>query len=456
MRTNLFWKILDKLGFARLLFLFILPAGIVWAQEITLQEAFNTALQNNPDIRVALNNMQAAQNSAHPGNAGLLPSLNATAGVNYSETEPGGAGGPVSKSTFNSAGVELSYNLFNGFADINTWLKLQKQADYTSLLSRLNIEQTLLQVARGYYNLANAEENLRLSRESLTISRERLQRIRHKAQFGQTNSIDLLNAKVDYNSDSTAYLAAVLTVDEARRNLNTLLYRETDLPVSVNKLVEFESLPPADSLLRLAEKANAAYLASRKEKEIAGKNVAIANAAFLPKLNFKIGYGVNQTRTDFKPGFEDPATQTTASLNLSYNLFSGFQHKIARQNAKLNLNSAEIRAQQQRLQLEADVKNAYQAYENSRFIYRVEEQNLKTAELNFQRSRELYELGQITSTQFREAQLNYFSAQSRWLNARYNAKLNELTLKQLSGILLKDFPAETDRGSYLNPINRQD
>ena len=80
--------------------------------------------------------------------------------------------------------------------------------------------------------------------------------------------------------------------------------------------------------------------------------------------------------------------------------------------------------------------NGYDAYQNSRLVLDLETQNLEAAELNFQRSRDLYRLGQATGTQFREAQLNLIRSKNRLQTAKYNAKLNELTLLKLSGQLV--------------------
>ncbi|NQT96430.1 MAG: TolC family protein, partial [Candidatus Marinimicrobia bacterium] len=58
------------------------------------------------------------------------------------------------------------------------------------------------------------------------------------------------------------------------------------------------------------------------------------------------------------------------------------------------------------------------------------------AQLNFERARELFRLGQITSLQYREAQLNLSRTQIGITQARYAAQAYELKLLQLTGQLL--------------------
>ena len=55
---------------------------------------------------------------------------------------------------------------------------------------------------------------------------------------------------------------------------------------------------------------------------------------------------------------------------------------------------------------------------------------------NFSRTEEQFELGQITTIEFRQAQINLLNAQSSLNQAKYDAKNAELIILQLSGDLL--------------------
>ena len=59
-----------------------------------------------------------------------------------------------------------------------------------------------------------------------------------------------------------------------------------------------------------------------------------------------------------------------------------------------------------------------------------------TATNNYERSQERYKLGQITSVELRQAQINLLNAQTNKNLAKYEAKLSELELLQLTGQLL--------------------
>ncbi len=59
-----------------------------------------------------------------------------------------------------------------------------------------------------------------------------------------------------------------------------------------------------------------------------------------------------------------------------------------------------------------------------------------TAQVNFDRTRELFQAGQLTGLQFRQAQLDLANAQRQAVVAGFDAKVAELSLLRASGGLL--------------------
>ena len=88
------------------------------------------------------------------------------------------------------------------------------------------------------------------------------------------------------------------------------------------------------------------------------------------------------------------------------------------------------------MEVKRDIANALGNYENSLEIYEIQEQNVITNANNFERSKERFNLGQITSIEFRQAQINLINAKTNKNFAKYEAKLAELQLLQQIGQLL--------------------
>jgi outer membrane protein len=65
----------------------------------------------------------------------------------------------------------------------------------------------------------------------------------------------------------------------------------------------------------------------------------------------------------------------------------------------------------------------------------LEENNTAIAKQNIEITAEKFKIGTITSVEFRAAQLNYINSKIRLSNAQFQAKLSEITLRELAGTL---------------------
>ena len=423
--------------------LVFLSASLFGQELLKLNDAVNMALQKNHQIKVLRNTVKISKNNVNVGNAGFLPKLDVVSAANYSDMKlPQPSGTVQQKSTLSSAQLQLSYNLFSGFGSYFTFKNLKAGAEVSSLSARQNIELTLLQVIRAYYGVAAAEEGLNIRSEALQISRERLQRIEKQATYGQANKIDLLNARVDFNADTVAFLDAQLQLTEARRSLNVLLGQNANTAFTVEHQVRFLPIVPLEALKASAYQNNASFLLAQSNIRQSEYALRHTQSAYSPRLDLFSTYGYSQTATDLNIVMDNPSRSFTAGLSLSFNLFNGFKNKIQTQNARIGLKNQQILLEQAKINLEKDLENAYTAYQNKRYILKVEQTNLKAAELNFQRSKELYNLGQLTNTDFRAAQLNLVRAKFSLSQAKYDAKIAEALLLQLSGKLLKSEEAQ--------------
>lgn len=406
-------------------------------ENLSLENAFKAALNNNYQIQIARNLTEVSDNNATLGNAGLLPSLNASTEANYTDFN-GIQNGVVvdGASTNTSAGLSLSYTLFNGLSQIYAYRNLKEQLNSAELQERLTIENTLLGVAQAYFNLITADQNLEIVEEQLRVSQERLTLSRERMVLGSLGRLDYLSAQVDFNTDSIAFMNIQQAKDDARRNLNVLLGWESEKELAVQP----DNSPfTSYELTDLSEKTrvnSSVLLLSASSVEQSQLNLKSSKTSFLPQLTYSTSFGRDQTAPDFGLGLDDPNKVLRHNFSLSWNLFSGGKRKANVQNARIALKNAELNKADALLNLEKYVISFHSAYGNSLTTLASEQKTLEYAQLNFERARELFRLGQITSLQYREAQLNLSRTQIGITQARYSARNYELKLLQLSGQLL--------------------
>ncbi|MBU1099304.1 MAG: TolC family protein [Bacteroidetes bacterium] len=426
--------------FLYILLLTILLAITSFAQELlTLDEAVKLALNNNNYLQITKNSEDITNNNFSIGNAGFLPTVDLTGTSMYNDQELNVNGIKTStKSTTNSANISANLMLFDGLSRFYNYNKLEKKAENGTLQNQQQKELVVNSVIASYYNVARANDLLKTAEEALGISNERLLRTEKKMEFGQVGKIDFLNARVDFNADSVNYINTKTFLSQAKQNLNIILNREIYLNFTVVSEVAFDSLPTISEMLKMVERNNTEKLISDNNIKLAEQDVNLSYSNYFPTLSLRASYGYNGLYDDFQIAFDDPNKSFTTTLNLGFNLFNGFRDNIQRQNAEIMLDNSKLLNDQTKKEINNEVISAYQSYRDSRTILEMETGNLEAAEANFARTKELYDLGKITNTEFRQAQLKLIQAKNNISSAKYNAKNYETELKRLTGILLGD------------------
>ncbi|TYA69970.1 TolC family protein [Seonamhaeicola marinus] len=415
------------------------------AQEVlTKKEALEIALENNYGVKIANNNVEIAKNNTSLYNTGYLPTLSASSGANYSknnqevEQQNGNVisiDGAETKSY--NASLNLNYTLFDGLGRKYNYKQLKQTYNLTQLQARETIENMYLQLFSVYFQIARLSENTTNLKEALDVSKQRLERAKYQYEYGQTTKLELLNAEVDVNNDSINYISTKQSFQNAKRDLNIVLGVDKDVAYNVETLVDFIVLEPFDALLVKALESNVNLNQNDKNIAINEFNIKINRSSFLPKVNLNSSYGWNKNinpATSFVAGSN--STGLNAGINLSWNLFDGGSTKTRVANAKIALENQKILKQQQEETLENTLKNAYESYKNALFVLEAQKKNVETNTNNFERTQERYKLGQVTSIEFRQAQINLLNAKTALNNAVFDAKLLELDVLQLSGDIL--------------------
>jgi outer membrane protein TolC len=189
--------------------------------------------------------------------------------------------------------------------------------------------------------------------------------------------------------------------------------------------------------LEKAKEYNIQLQMVNKSIELSNYDIKINQSNLYPTLNLNSSYGFNSTNNDGTFNYSlQQSNGFNAGVSLNWNIFDGGTTKTRIQNSKIVADNLLIEKEQVTNELERNVANALEVYNNALFILNTEEKNVETNKRNFERSVEQFKLGQITSIEFRQAQINLLNAKSNLNEATYQAKNAELFLLQLSGQLM--------------------
>ena len=411
---------------------------------VSVSEAIELALENNYGIKIISNNKEIAKNNAGVLNSGYLPTVTSSSGATFNRDnlEAEFANGESTalngaKSSRYNASINLNYTLFDGLGRYYDYKRLKETYKLSELQARETIENTIAQLYVVYYNVAQVTENVTVLEKTLTVSKDRITRASYQFEYGQGTMLNVLNAQVDINNDSINLINAKQLLVNTKRDLNVVLGNVISSEFSVDTTVDFKLNIDQNDLVNKMKSNNVNLLQLDKNIMINRFIVKANKSGYLPSLGLTGSYGWNKGNNN-AASFVAVSTNTGLSggLSLSWNLFDGGATATRVTNAKIELENRSLEKESMVIDIERNFNNAWDDYQNKLTIFKVQENNIITSTNNFNRTQEKYKLGQATSIEFRQAQLNLINSELNRNQAKYAAKIAELTVLQLSGELL--------------------
>lgn len=421
---------------------FTLPL-IVSAQVMyDLKSCIEVGLQQNYDIRITRNNKEVSDNNLTIGNAGYLPTLDLTAGYSgtSNNTTQNLTNGEQNKNNgvnnqLLNAGVNLNWTVFDGFNIQTNHKRLKQLQQMGELNTRLEIENFIANLAAEYYNYI--QQNIRLNnlQYAVKLSKERLRIVEARYQIGDGSRLEMQQARVDFNSDSSLLIKQYEILHTSRVALNEMMaisdvsqqIQTKDVRITYNEQLKqneiWENTLSSNSFLLLAE----------KNKNLSILDLKSAQSENYPYLRLNAGYGIS--KNIYNTGTID--NQRTLGFNygltLGFNIFSGGNRKRKQKNARIEIENKQLQYDQMLLSIKADFTNIWMAYRNNIELTNLERENVETARENHDIAVERYKLGDLAGIELREAQNSLLAAEERLVKAEYDTKLCEISLMQISG-----------------------
>jgi len=424
--------------------LFILgttTAGI--SQEIlTVQEAVKIALENNYQIKTARNELAIDSLGATLGHAGILPRLGANLSDNnsiqhLSQTRSNGTfleENNVKNSNFNY-GVDLEWTVFDGLRMFANHEQLKENQK----LGESELKQAILasvgEVMITYYDLVQQHQQLEALDSTLIISHQRVELAQNRFTIGKASKLEVLNAQVDLNTDQTLMQRQQELHKNTKIRLNQQLARDLKLDFSVIPEIFVDRNLQLEELEERVAQENPQLEAERINKRISELELKQIKAARYPTIFVNSGYNIGSSESGLGFATTSESRGFSYGFGASLNLFDGFKQNNNEKMGKVALENAEIAISQQEQALASMVNSTYQTYLTNISLMELEKRNEAIAKENLDITVEKYRIGIIPTIEFRTAQLNYINASVRLSNAKFQAKLSEIVLKQLAGNL---------------------
>lgn len=427
--------------YSLILFMFCLIRAS--AQEVlTLEDAIKIALENNFEIKIAKNNLKINETNTAIGNAGMLPTATATVADdnsirNSSQTRQDGTTNSLDNAKNNSLnyGVSLNWTIFDGMKMFAKYDQLKELKNLSDAQLKWTILDKVSRVNNVYYDLIQEQQKLTDLDSTISISKKRLEFTQNRYTIGKNSKLDVLNAQVDLNTDLGNLVKEKQAYANAKTLLNQILARDLKTDFIVSDKINVDRELKLAELMALAEKQNPELEMQIINKKVAELDLKQIKGDRYPIIRLNTGYNFSDAQSSLGFTSQSSSHGLNYGFSASLNLFDGDSQNRNEKIAKMQIDNSKLAIDQQLIQLRSNLTVAYQVYLTNLDLIDLEMNNTAIAKQNIDITAEKFKIGTITSVEFRAAQLNYINSRIRLSSAQFQAKLSEITLRELAGNL---------------------
>lgn len=340
---------------------------------------------------------------------------------------------PVNQGRFNM-GVSVNQLLYDGAR----WWSQISQAGEQEAAARGQLEEqqlsSELEAVRRFYELVKAQLTLKVFVETVERSRQQVDRASALYEAGRGPRSSWYDARTNLANDEINVVRQRQRIAQARLQLLQWIGRSDADVVAVTPEDMGQLPPPFDTAeaIKTARSRRPLFRSLEANVRAGELGVTISRSDYFPRISLNANYSRGSPNIEF---FVDPLRQHTLSLgaNLTWDLFSGFQHVAQEERARADLSQAQAQQRQAIVDLEAEIVRANDAYASEVEVLAIAERNLSVAKEQTALEEERFIAGAGSSLEVRNAQIKYTQSQLSVLQGKADVATARAALERAVG-----------------------
>ena len=408
---------------------------------LTLDKALEIALDENPTIKVAAEEIALKKVASKEAWQSLLPEASLNGSLDHTikaaEMKLNDMSFKMGQDGTNTANAGLSINLplfapavYRAMSMTKTDIELAVEKSRASELDLIN------QVTKAYYQLMLAQDSYEVLQGSYKLAEDNFNVVNAKYQQGAVSEFDKISAEVQMRSIKPNVISAVNAVTLAKLLLKVLMGITADVDIKTDdNLTNYESMLFANQLKEedMSLENNTTMKQFELNMKLLEKNVKSLKTNFMPTLSMSFSY---QYQSLYNPNinFFDYTLSNSSSLmfNLSIPLY--------RASNFTKVKSARIQMRQldwNRIDTERKLNMQVVSYRNNMTASSEQvvsnKENVMQAEKAVQIAGKRYEVGKGTVLELNSSQVSLTQAQLTYNQSIYDYLVAKADLDQVLG-----------------------
>ena len=408
---------------------------------LTLDKALEIALDENPTIKVAAEEIALKKVASKEAWQSLLPEASLNGSLDHTikaaEMKLNDMSFKMGQDGTNTANAGLSINLplfapavYRAMSMTKTDIELAVEKSRASELDLIN------QVTKAYYQLMLAQDSYEVLQGSYKLAEDNFNVVNAKYQQGAVSEFDKISAEVQMRSIKPNVISAANAVTLAKLQLKVLMGITADVDIKTDdNLTNYESMLFANQFKEedMSLENNTTMKQFELNMKLLEKNVKSLKTNFMPTLSMSFSY---QYQSLYNPNinFFDYTWSNSSSLmfNLSIPLY--------RASNFTKVKSARIQMRQldwNRIDTERKLNMQVVSYRNNMTASSEQvvsnKENVMQAEKAVQIAGKRYEVGKGTVLELNSSQVSLTQAQLTYNQSIYDYLVAKADLDQVLG-----------------------
>jgi len=439
------------------LFFFLPVLGFAQAQTMTIEEAINTALENNYQLKQAENSKNLADTRVRSAQADFLPSLSAgfsgsrNVGRQFVQEDLSFE----DRTTYGLSGsLNANVTIFDGFANITNLRGSLADKESEELNFQRLKENVMFDTASRYLELVLNQELLKIAESNLEASSSQLERITAEVEVGSRPTVDQYNQESVVANDELTVIQRENALEVSMARLIRIMQDETITEVDPQMpTVDEMALMPVDlsldDMIAAALEQRSDIRAQEFDIESNLQNFKSARGQHLPTITASAGLNgsysdqlsdpITGSTVSFSDQFFDQNVRRNVGFSIQLPIFNRWNTRTSIESARVQLRNSELALDNVRFQVTEEVRQAYNDYISIVKELESTEKSLRAAERAYETEQERYDVGSSTLIELNQANATYVEAQSNRIQAVYNFVFQEKLLDYYIGQLENEF-----------------
>jgi outer membrane protein len=344
----------------------------------TVDEAVATARKQNPEIRMAAKQLEAAKGGVIEARSGFLPQIVSSGLARKRERQDNSS----LRSNDYDATVRVVQSLYTGGANpsqlaIARLIEEKRTLEYQALVNRVSMDVRL-----AFYDVLLNRAKIKVREQSVRVFEEEVKTQRERLEAGLVGSLNVSRAEVALANEEPELIDAQTRLQNSELQLGQLIGVDANgKPMSAEASGQLQYAPKHPDLsecLAYADVTRPEIRARQIDVQIEEQQLILDRSATRPKVEAFAGYEVFSEQDpavgpEFNHGF-------VVGLNATWHIFDGYATRGRLRATRARRDAAMAALEAAKLSVASDVRSAFLDLQQADRVLQSETRNVQNAD----------------------------------------------------------------------------